>query len=115
MGIDRQCAGQLDGVGQLQSVAAAQARRAFGTKAFDGASRDVQCVLFSVVYNRGPSMVGKNREYMRTIRDDCEQLTNKSCVAETLRTMARRWTGTPIEQGMYLRRNAEADYAVRNG
>lgn len=93
-----------------------RARRAFGRE-FDRLSPWAQDALLSLVYNRGPSMVGPARVEMRFIRDVCipmwkaPELAN-GCIARKLREMTRIWVGSAIENGMRTRRNDEANLAL---
>ena len=93
-----------------------RARRAFGPD-FDRLSKWAQDALTSLVYNRGPSMVGPARVEMRFIRDVClplwktAELANQ-CIARKLREMVRIWVGSKIAAGMHRRRNDEANLAL---
>lgn len=73
---------------------------------------NVQGALVSLVYNRGGNMVGEPRREMRYIRDVCLPRNDRQCVANQLRAMKRIWTGSVIQDGMYRRRDAEADLAI---
>lgn len=84
------------------------ARRVFGPDHFDALPVRARCVLVSVVYNRGGSMVGPARVEMRAIRDQCLPARDTRCAATQLRAMVRLWVGSTIEAGMRRRRFAEA-------
>ena len=64
--------------------------------------------LFSLTYNRGPSMAGHRAKEKRHIRDICIPRGDYQCIANQIREMVRLWKGTAIENGMTRRRNAEA-------
>lgn len=68
-----------------------------------------RCVLTSVVYNRGTSMLGDSRREMRAIRDECVPAGDLACIAREIRAMCRLWVGTPNEAGLCRRREAEAN------
>lgn len=88
----------------------AHAARAFGPH-FEAAPAPVQGALVSVVYNRGPSMIGGSRREMRQIRDACLPAGDAACVAREIRSMCRLWRGTELERGLCARREDEARLA----
>ena len=86
------------------------AARAFGPH-FETVGPHVQGALVSLVYNRGPSMIGGSRREMRDIRDQCLPAGDARCVAEQIRSMCRLWRGTRFERGLCGRREDEARLA----
>ncbi len=83
------------------------AHRAFGD-GFLTLRPHAKDALVSLVYNRGGSMTGGKRLEMRVMRDQCIPKADYACLATQMRAMKRLWRGTDIEQGMNMRREAEA-------
>ncbi len=65
---------------------------------------DVQGVLVSLVFNRGPGMNGDRRAEMRQIKN-CVEVGDVRGIADALVRMKRLW---PKVKGLRLRRDAEA-------
>ncbi len=74
---------------------------------FDKLRPNAQSALASLVYNRGPSMIGQSRSEMRAIRDAVPK-QDYAEIAIQLRVMVRVWAGTSIFNGMKNRRIAES-------
>lgn len=91
----------------------AMAARAY-RKGWDGLSSFHQGGLTSNGYNRGFSFLGSRRIEMRVTRDTCVPNNDAPCTATQLRASCRVWDNQPsIRKGLCARRNAEADFAVR--
>jgi len=73
---------------------------------FEVLPADAQGALFSLVYNRGPSMVGDRRKEMRAIRDAVAKGDLKEITVQ-LRAMKRLWVGQGLP-GLLKRRDDEA-------
>lgn len=79
-------------------------------QAFPGVDQlpaDAQGALFSLVYNRGPSLKGERRREMRAIRDAVGKGDLKEIAAQ-LRAMKRLWVDAKLP-GLLKRRDAEAE------
>jgi hypothetical protein len=83
----------------------AQTERAF--PGMDRLSLNAQAALTSLVFNRGPSMVGPNRGEMREIRSLVKERDYTGIAAE-IRKMKRLWVGSAVETGLSRRRDAES-------
>lgn len=88
-----------------------QAQRAF--PGFDELKPSAQDALISLVYNRGPSMMGPNRVEMRQMRDLYVPRKDYAGLSSAFRRMIRVWVGTEIYGGMKSRREAEARLCLR--
>ena len=83
-----------------------QCRRAF--PGFELLRPTCQDALRSLVFNRGPGMVGPSRTEMRWMRDYGVPARDYEGIARELLLMRRVWRGTAIYAGMARRRLAEA-------
>jgi hypothetical protein len=81
-----------------------QTRKAF--PGVDDLPWDVLGAMTSLVFNRGPSMIGDSRREMRDIRDAIIH-HDLGRVAKALRSMKRLWKGKGLD-GLLARRDAEA-------
>jgi hypothetical protein len=81
----------------------AQTRRAF--PGCDALPWDAFSALVSLVFNRGPSMVGHRRKEMVTVRDAVRD-GDLARIAKAIRGMKRLWTAK--QSGLWKRRDAEA-------
>jgi GH24 family phage-related lysozyme (muramidase) len=68
---------------------------------------DAQGALVSLVYNRGPGMLGDRRKEMRAVRSAVAHRDLHE-IARQIRAMKRLWVGTG-QDGLLKRRDAEAD------
>ena len=82
----------------------AQTRSVF--PGIDALPWDAAGALVSLVFNRGPSMVGERRAEMRAIRD-AVVAHDLPAIAKQLRHMKRLWMGKGLD-GLLARREAEA-------
>lgn len=82
-----------------------QCRRAF--PGFDALRPNAQGALLSLVFNRGPGMMGDSRREMRAIAS-LTLSRDYPRIASQLTVMPRVWQGTEIYLGMRRRRIAEA-------
>jgi GH24 family phage-related lysozyme (muramidase) len=82
----------------------AQTQAAF--PGLDALPWDASGALVSLVFNRGPSMVGERRSEMRAIRE-LVPVGKLPMIAKNLREMKRLWRGKGLS-GLLTRREAEA-------
>ena len=68
---------------------------------------NAQGAILSMGFNRGWSLNGPRRTEMLAIRP-LVLAKDYAGIADQILAMKRIWAGTPIEDGMYARRNAEA-------
>jgi len=79
----------------------------------DGLPWDAQGALVSLVFNRGPLLLGGRRREMLAIRDLVVQ-RDLPGIAKQLRAMKRLWHGKGLD-GLLARREAEAVLVERSG
>lgn len=83
----------------------ASAKRAI--RGFEDLRPNAQAAWISLGFNRGWQMSGPNRLEMRAARDLVPARDYEGMARQFVK-MKRVWAGTPIERGMYRRRDAEA-------
>lgn len=82
-----------------------QTRDAF--PGFDDLPLDAQGALVSLVFNRGPSIVGDRRREMRAIKKMVPEKDLQG-IGDQIRSMKRLWEGQGLD-GLLRRRDEEAD------